>query len=84
MAPGGGDADTCGSSTRERDVFIDGDSDTEVYLCSSSEEDSDSDVVVSSSSDEDDDEASTAGAHRGTKIDLKNIPPNAPQFLRLP
>lgn len=83
MASKRDEADTRGLLTRVTDIYIDGDSDTEVYLCSSSKQGSDSDVVVSSSSDEDDDEASNraiAGAHQWTQIDSKNIPPNAPRF----
>lgn len=68
-----------------RYVYIDRESDTKMYLCSTSEEDSDSDVVLNSSSDEDDDEVpAIAGAHQWAKIELKNIPPNALRFLRLP
>lgn len=82
MTPGGGDANRCGSSSRETDVHLDGDSDTEAYLCSSSEEDTDGDVVVSSSWGEDDDEASIASVCHWTQIDSKNFPSNAPpEFL---
>lgn len=69
MVTRGGDVDACDSSTRERDVYTDGDSVTEMYLRASSEEGSDSDVVVSSSLDEHDDEASIASARQWAKID---------------